>query len=615
IGSLKTMLGVLSLVLVLVSSAQAATYIDNKDGTIFDAQTNLIWQQADDGTERIWTEAVKYCEGLELAGYSDWLLPKIFMLEGLIDSGQSPTIDPIFSIKPSYYWSSSESPTSVKSAKYVNFFYGNTYAYSKDNTYYALCVRDSSADKASPLVADFTYSKGAQESTVQFTAEISGGSEPFFREWDFGDGDTSSMSNPSHDFHGEGAYTITLTVSDNGGSIAVSTKKIVLPLAEIVEVTAAVEGSAERPPEETAVQESAAVEVTDGVGGSDPVPEQSADLQHVESDLALFDAASQQGMTTTDVVSSSTLSEQDLVVASDVVEDAAPGSEMAEGDVDEPADEAPLVADQIDSEPATDAGTTITEPEVALSIPDTPVEQDTVETPEGVTTSLEVVDLPKKRSVLQIFAARQLPLVDPGGFGHQLLAYAFANAVKGDADLNKDSQVTAYELKGYLTIAMESLSEGKQNPVISIDGDSFPLCSATQSTFAFVVGVDTLYQGAGQWPYAAESAELVRKSIEESCQKVQTISLSAEHANRQGVLQALMQIKSLIQPQDSLVFYFAGKSDYGSDGRLILSLFDTVPEMSSLTGLYYSVVLGFIDTITLCQVTLLLETSAPRADN
>lgn len=720
ISFFKTLFGVVSLLMLLVTSTQAATFIDNKDGTIFDGQTNLMWQQADDGTERIWTEAVKYCENLELAGHSDWQLPKIFMLEGLIDSGQSPTINPIFSVKPSYYWSSSESRTSVKSAKYVNFFYGNTYAYSKDNTYYALCVRDSSGDKASPLVADFTYSKGPQDSTVQFTAEISGGSEPFFREWDFGDGDTSSMTNPIHDFHGEGAYTITLTVSDNGGSIAVSTQKILLPLGDTVAdpvMSEEPDGQVKEGavPQETAVDSADEVAVdfdavskevealqpdfpdsvlgevstVDGAVISDvvekisplpvvedamgeiissdaveipkPVPVGEAktvdDLLQAEADLAVFDAAGQDAEPKNgEDVSFKSISEQELFVESEGETEVVPDPQLTDVDVEKLAKEALLSAERVVSSSAPESAIVDAAPEVVILSPKPPVDKEILETPEAIETpqsneapvekvesdaavnlepiealaevqssalepQLQVVDSadvavsPERRSVLQIFAATHLPLVDPVGLGHQLLAYAFANAVKGDADLNKDTKVTANELNGYLNIAMDALSEGKQKPSVSIEGESFPLCSEKESTYAFVVGADTFNQGLDSWPYAVESAELVRKSIEESCQKVKTISLSGKHASRQGVLQALMQIKSLVQPADSLVFYFAGKSGYGSGGRLIFSLFDTVSEMSSLTGLYYSDVLGFIDTMKLGQVTLLLETSASDSNN
>jgi len=71
-------------------------------------------------------------------------------------------------------------------------------------------------------VADFTATRlrGEAPLTVQFT-DTSTGAPPLTRAWDFGDG-TSSALNPTHifDHDGEGArtYTVTLTVTNSGGS-------------------------------------------------------------------------------------------------------------------------------------------------------------------------------------------------------------------------------------------------------------------------------------------------------------------------------------------------------------------------------------------------------------
>ena len=42
------------------------SYQDNGDGTVTDLNTNLMWQQSDDGTTRNWQEALDYCEALTL---------------------------------------------------------------------------------------------------------------------------------------------------------------------------------------------------------------------------------------------------------------------------------------------------------------------------------------------------------------------------------------------------------------------------------------------------------------------------------------------------------------------------------------------------------------------
>jgi hypothetical protein len=79
-------------------------FSDNQDGTITDSATGLIWQQSDSQTGLDWQEALKYAEGLEVAGYTDWRLPNAKELQSLVDYSRSPqvtnsaAIDPIFNI-------------------------------------------------------------------------------------------------------------------------------------------------------------------------------------------------------------------------------------------------------------------------------------------------------------------------------------------------------------------------------------------------------------------------------------------------------------------------------------------------------------------------------------
>ena len=57
---------------------------DNGDGTTTDLTTGLMWQKGEN--ERMdWFEAIKYCENLRLAGYSDWRLPNIKELNTILN--------------------------------------------------------------------------------------------------------------------------------------------------------------------------------------------------------------------------------------------------------------------------------------------------------------------------------------------------------------------------------------------------------------------------------------------------------------------------------------------------------------------------------------------------
>jgi hypothetical protein len=78
-------------------------FVDNKDGTISDSATGLMWQQADDGVARDWEHALSYAESMTLAGHSDWRLPNAKELQSVVDYSRSPSathspaIDPLFS--------------------------------------------------------------------------------------------------------------------------------------------------------------------------------------------------------------------------------------------------------------------------------------------------------------------------------------------------------------------------------------------------------------------------------------------------------------------------------------------------------------------------------------
>lgn len=64
-----------------------------------------------------------------------------------------------------------------------------------------------------PLIAEFSADVtilGVQPQLVNFTNESTGGVEIY--SWDFGDGNTSDVPNPSHTYELEGVYTVTLQI-------------------------------------------------------------------------------------------------------------------------------------------------------------------------------------------------------------------------------------------------------------------------------------------------------------------------------------------------------------------------------------------------------------------
>ena len=128
----------------LARSVWAAGFQVNNNGTVTDLATGLIWQQQDDNVLRTHAAAVTYCNGLSLAGSSNWRLPAIKELSSIVDlRTSSPAIDRVVFLgtNSSPYWSASSRASSSGSAWVVNFGGGNVSSNIKSNFFYVRCVR------------------------------------------------------------------------------------------------------------------------------------------------------------------------------------------------------------------------------------------------------------------------------------------------------------------------------------------------------------------------------------------------------------------------------------------------------------------------------------------
>ena len=65
-------------------------FVDNGDGTQTDLETGLMWQK-EIQSQRNWTNAISYCESLELGGHTDWRLPNAAELVSLFYAGFNGT--------------------------------------------------------------------------------------------------------------------------------------------------------------------------------------------------------------------------------------------------------------------------------------------------------------------------------------------------------------------------------------------------------------------------------------------------------------------------------------------------------------------------------------------
>ena len=93
-------------------------FVDNRDGTICDLATGLMWAWDDSGKAMNWQEALAYGVNLRLAGHDDWRLPNAKELQSIVDytrapdaidpARRGPAIDPIFRMTSdeSWFWTS-----------------------------------------------------------------------------------------------------------------------------------------------------------------------------------------------------------------------------------------------------------------------------------------------------------------------------------------------------------------------------------------------------------------------------------------------------------------------------------------------------------------------------
>lgn len=103
------------------------SFTDNKDGTITDNNTLLIWQKIQPVDSMTWEEALAYSNGFSLAGKSDWRLPNVKELQSLNDLNLiNPSFDKNYfpNITSGNYWSSTTLIMTALKAWDINIYSG-----------------------------------------------------------------------------------------------------------------------------------------------------------------------------------------------------------------------------------------------------------------------------------------------------------------------------------------------------------------------------------------------------------------------------------------------------------------------------------------------------------
>lgn len=71
---------------------------------------------------------------------------------------------------------------------------------------------------------------GFVDNPINFSGSVYGGNPDYLWHWDFGDGETSEYQNPTHIYDEIGQYDVTLTITENNGSVAVDETKAYIEL-------------------------------------------------------------------------------------------------------------------------------------------------------------------------------------------------------------------------------------------------------------------------------------------------------------------------------------------------------------------------------------------------
>ena len=122
-------------------------FMENRDGTVTDHVTGLIWTQnankANGTTD--WEQAVLGAGACTDGGFIDWRLPNRNELESLIDLGKYnpalPADHPFTGVQPSYYWTSSTPANNDDQAWVVHFYLGFVTHDDKAGSHYVWYVR------------------------------------------------------------------------------------------------------------------------------------------------------------------------------------------------------------------------------------------------------------------------------------------------------------------------------------------------------------------------------------------------------------------------------------------------------------------------------------------
>ena len=120
--------------------------MDNRDGTVTDLSTNLMWLKVPKRVAERWEKAEEYCRNLKYKGYKGWRLPTIDEWKRLLDKKQKnpalPPGHPFSKVDTHYgYWSKTRHTFGPLYVFQANLWDGKTGYHSKKKNAHVWPVR------------------------------------------------------------------------------------------------------------------------------------------------------------------------------------------------------------------------------------------------------------------------------------------------------------------------------------------------------------------------------------------------------------------------------------------------------------------------------------------
>jgi hypothetical protein len=172
-------------------------FLDNRDGTVTDRSTGLMWPKADSRQGMNWEAALAWVQARNAArylGHSDWRLPNAKELQGLVDytrapeATHSPAIDPVFETSRlrdgeyPFFWTSTthlDGPPDRQGSAAVYVAFGRALGWMQfppgRGPFRLLDVHGAGAQRSDPKTGDpaaFPHGRGPQGDVVRIDNHV-----------------------------------------------------------------------------------------------------------------------------------------------------------------------------------------------------------------------------------------------------------------------------------------------------------------------------------------------------------------------------------------------------------------------------------------------------------